>query len=559
MISEDTDFWKNRAIECEGELAYLNDTIQPQAEYHDITPTNLLTTIINYHNQNTTADKQFTVGRVTVTDPNDSLYRYTNYESTLEAINEKLVKRLGGYLHIRKENGVRYLDYLAEHTDSNTQPIRFGVNMLDFTKTFDSTDYCTVLLPLGERLEDSPIEALEAYLTVESVNQGSPYVVNEYGYNTFGWIAKVVHWDNVTKPEILLSKAQKYLTDLQFDSMELEVKAVDMHYTDRDIQDLELSSQVRVISDPHGLDRYFPITKMSIPLDNPSDTAFTIGTNVKISFTQKSNTINTETLEQISNMPSESNILKKAKQNALQLLLDETSCGYVIFEYDNNNEYMIAIDICNAQTIDASTKRWRWSQGGFGYMVRQNTEQSWPDYSDVPVAITMDGAIVADFITTGLMSADRLRGGTLQLGGGSYQNGSLKMYADGNVLIGKWDKDGIDIDRGDINLGGGKFHVDNNGNLTATSGSFKGDITGATGKFSGTVTGGDININDRFIVTSTGRVKIVTQGASASDDYLVIKDPNGKETIIGGEYMYSTGAAESVKISDLLNYYLAHR
>ena len=101
IMKEDTDFWKHRSIECEGELSYLNDTTQPQAEYHDISPRSLLQTFINIHNAKVSSDKRFTIGSVTVTDPNDSLYRYTNYESTLEAINDKLCKRLGGYLQIR--------------------------------------------------------------------------------------------------------------------------------------------------------------------------------------------------------------------------------------------------------------------------------------------------------------------------------------------------------------------------------------------------------------------------------------------------------------------------
>ena len=35
------------------------------------------------------------LGKVTITDANDSLYRYTNFENTLKAIREKLVEKLG--------------------------------------------------------------------------------------------------------------------------------------------------------------------------------------------------------------------------------------------------------------------------------------------------------------------------------------------------------------------------------------------------------------------------------------------------------------------------------
>ncbi len=89
-----------------GELAFLHDSIQPQAEYHDLTTRQMLETWLNIHNSQVEERKRFYVGIVTIHDTNDSLYRYTNRESTLDAIREKLVDRLGGYLRIRKEGGV---------------------------------------------------------------------------------------------------------------------------------------------------------------------------------------------------------------------------------------------------------------------------------------------------------------------------------------------------------------------------------------------------------------------------------------------------------------------
>ena len=524
VISEETDFWNNRVLECEGELAYLNDTIQPQAEYHNITPRNLLTTFINIHNANAPADKRFTVGAVTVEDPNDSLYRYTNYESTLEAINDKLVERLGGYLYIRKENGTRYLDYLSTHPNTVSQPIRFGVNLLDFTKSFDSTDFCTVVLPLGCRLEDdqrtSTIEALEEYLTVKSVNNNDPYVKNTTAYNTFGWIAKVVHWDNVTSPSILKSKAQTYLSEVQFDTMELEVQAVDLNYTDDQIESIGISDQVRVISEPHGLDRYFPITKMSIPLDDPADTAFTIGTSVKMGFTERSNQANNAILEKIESLPTEAEILTNAKENADQIINSFTN-GYITITKNNNgsNElYVSDVQYKNPEEIQTKSNRyWRWNLNGLGYYDKNNPNgRGNPNYTGggLRLALTMDGRIVADYITVGTMTANRIRGGTLGLGGsdqGDYKNGSLYIYNSSNTEIGHWNRSGIEIKTGSIKLTKTAYTDTNNGVYLGAEGlslgpnnTFKVSNTGVV-----TITGGSINIHNNdnsktFSVTTDG-------------------------------------------------------
>ena len=82
-------------------------------------------------------DRQFKVGIVTVTDNNDSLYRYTNYNSTMKEIKEDLVDDLGGYLRVRNVNGTAYLDYISDYDNVSTQSIEFGENLLDFSRNTD--------------------------------------------------------------------------------------------------------------------------------------------------------------------------------------------------------------------------------------------------------------------------------------------------------------------------------------------------------------------------------------------------------------------------------------
>ena len=50
----------------------------------------------------------------------------------------------------------------------------------------ETVQFATVIVPLGARLDDSPIEALDAYLTVESVNQGSIYVQSDAAMAAYG-------------------------------------------------------------------------------------------------------------------------------------------------------------------------------------------------------------------------------------------------------------------------------------------------------------------------------------------------------------------------------------
>ena len=63
-----------------------------------------------------------------------------DFSDTLTLLRQ-LPESFGGYLRIRHEAGVRYLDYLWDYGGVNTQVIRFGENLLDLTHYVDHTDY----------------------------------------------------------------------------------------------------------------------------------------------------------------------------------------------------------------------------------------------------------------------------------------------------------------------------------------------------------------------------------------------------------------------------------
>lgn len=457
ITEETSDFYKRKKIYCEGCLAYFNDSIQPPAEYHDITVRGFLEKLVAIHNSKVSANRQFTVGAVTVTDSNDSLYRYTNYETTLACINDKLVNVLGGHLRVRWKNGTRYLDYLADYPNTNTQTIKFGKNLLDFTRNFDMTDIATVIVPRGARLDESPIKALDAYLTVSGVNNGSIYVKSDTAIANYGWIERVVDWDDVTEASNLLKKAKAYLADIQYENMILELKAVDLHLLDADVEAIHLLDRVRAVSEPHGLDRNFPVTELKIPLDAPDQAAFTLGTKVQMSLTSANKAANTELLQRIQRLPTESHILEQAKTNASELIRQATN-GHVVVKPDE-------LLIMDTDDPDTATMIWRWNLNGLGY-----TDEGYD--GRYGTAITMDGSIVADYITAGTMYADRIKGGTLTLGGANNANGVLTIKNASGAVIGRWDKDGINATKGTFN-----------GTLTNISGELKTVIDNARMNF----------------------------------------------------------------------------
>lgn len=400
IISEKRDFWNNRVLTCEGELAYLNDTTQPPAKFEDLTVRQFLESLLINHNSKVGTDKQFTIGAVTV---NETVSRCTNNENTLSAINDHLISYFGGHLRIRKDNGIRYLDYFADWPTTNTQEIRFGQNLIDFTRNWDMTNLATVVMPKGARLDESEIEGLDAYLDVASVNGGSRYVTNEEGVAQFGWIEVVVSWGDITDPNDLLSKAKEYLTNQQFDEMVVEVSAVDLRYLGLTNDSIKLLDEVRCISRPHGMDRIFPVTELSIQLDKPDGSIYTLGSKIQNTLTSTSKDVNSEILNRIDRLdrqPTPQQILQSAKDNASQIINSATR-GYVtIVKNSAQTESMvISSDLTYNSNTDLwsnQTRLWRWNIGGLGY-----SKDGGRTYG---TAITMDGSIVADYINTGVLT-----------------------------------------------------------------------------------------------------------------------------------------------------------
>lgn len=130
--------------------------------------------------------------------------------------------------------------------------------------------------------------------------------------------------------------------------------------------------------------------------------------------------------------------------------------------------------------IQAARNVWRWNIGGLGY--------SSTGYNGTyGTAITQSGAIVANYITAGTMTANIIRAGILRdLNNKNYWNletGEMVVSANGTF----------------------------GGELRAATGTFSGALNAATGSFSGAINGGSISIGGTanapiFAVGTDGKV-----------------------------------------------------
>ena len=474
-ITDNIDFTKH--IYAVGELAFLFDSIQPQKVYQ-CSPLQMFTEIINIHNSQVEQKKQFKVGEVSVTDANDYVYHFTNREDTLTVLRDKLCTPLNGYLKITKVNGERYINLvpIERYGKHCTQEIQFGENLLDYSANNTSVNIATSVIPIGAMIEEEnrtskAVKGLDEYVTIVGTavddyhkNTDDDYVINDAAVSQFGHIRVTKEWPDVNSPEILREKATEWIKQTQFADLILNVSAFDRNLSDINIDSFDLGDIVSVWAVPFGMESVtFPVQKKTIYMNDITKNYIVLGNKFQKSYTSQASTAVEKIKEEI---PEISPLLQMAKDNAVTLLTDPTK-GYIsyIFDKDGNRT---EIWISDNKDSTKATRKWVWNSSGLGYLYLENGE--WK--SDV--AITMDGAIVADKITTGTMLADRIKGGTLEVGGTKFaKDGIISVKNNQDSIIVTLDVNGLKMNSGSINLNN-KFSVNSNGYMTSTSGKIGG-------------------------------------------------------------------------------------
>lgn len=164
--------------------------------------------------------------------------------------------------------------------------------------------------------------------------------------------------------------------------------------------------------------------------------------------------------QQIEDKPSKG-FLDEAVKNATNWLTGVNG-GYVVL-HKNANGQPYEILIMDTDDIETAKNVWRWNQNGWGHSKNGYN-------GPYAMAATIDNGIVADFITAGTMLADRIKGGTLTLGG--TQNGDgicLVLDSAGMECVRMDSLSGINIKKGSINLGN-NFIATLAGHITAKQG-----------------------------------------------------------------------------------------
>lgn len=362
VLSSEENMMGARKITVEGSLAFLNDSIIRPYDFSLYTfqrksPRELLSYYLEQHNAQVEVERRLTLGNVTVSLPDGTYLTPStkSYDSTLNNVNKYLLQECEGYLLVRYQDGVTYVDYLSEFTTLANQTVELGKNLLDITHTIEADEIATVIIPLGndEEVEEEYVDPDTGTINVQKVKKPITiagvidpdtgetitvdYIKNKSLIAQYGIIYKTVEFDCDLRIE-LYKQAKAYVSSMSMLTSSIELTSLDLSRIDSSLDNFRIGTKVHVKSAYHGIDDTIPVTKISVDILHPEDSQLTLG-NARGSFTennarekQTSNKVidkmNKDLEDDIANIDTSVNMLKlswnSATKTAVMKQTDET-------------------------------------------------------------------------------------------------------------------------------------------------------------------------------------------------------------------------------------------
>ena len=313
-------------------------------------------------------------------------------EAIMGDLENSMINLFGG--EVERDNFTFKL--LQSRGSNNHVKLMLGKNITEIKTKVDITSLYTRIMPVGfdglvlpEKFIDSPL----------LYNYPTPRII-KVNFSD-------IKYDPESEEEGVYTNIQDAYTALRAAANDLFDKGIDKPIITIDVDWLELSKTEQYKNQYQSLESVRlgdTITASLLDFDYTTKVVKTIYNvltdtidSFEIGTLSKSiaNTINNNQLEIEKIQPD--SILDEAKTNATKLINNALG-GYIYLDYENGNLYIMDTD--NPSTAQ---KVWRWNLNGLGY-------SSTGINGTYGIAMTMDGAIVADFITTGSLNTSVING-----------------------------------------------------------------------------------------------------------------------------------------------------
>lgn len=330
--------------------------------------------------------------------------------------------------------------------------LRYGKNITDIRQERNIAETVTGVMPFwtGES------EGIQLYVSLpEKVVRGDK--ANNFPFKRTIPLDCSGDFNEPPSEAALREAAQRYLaqTGMGVPNVNITVSFVALWQTEeyKDIANLErvkLCDTVTVYFEPLDIAAEAKVIKTEYDVLQERYSSIELG-DARSNFASEVRAdINANSAEIIKRTVSPS-FLRQAINRATELIRGGLG-GYVVFTTNSDGEPQ-EITIMDTDDVQTATQCIRINKNGIGFSL---TGYDGPYTS----AWTIDGHFNADFITTGNLTANLIKGGVLKLGGSQNGNGVIEVYNGSGQKIGSWTKDGLDA----------------TGSLTMKSGNYFGNI-----------------------------------------------------------------------------------
>ena len=295
-------------------------------------------------------------------------------------------------------SGDGYTVYLRnQRGQDNGVRIAYGKNLTDLEQDRNISNVATGIYPYWADQDGNLVTC-------------SPKIVPALGTYDFTRVIPVdfsQDFDETPNPAELKALAESYVqaNDIGVPTVSISVSFVHLEQTEeyRDLALLEkcdLCDTITVQFDALGVNAKAKIVKITtdVLLDRYKEVEIgSIQANIADTITEQQ--------QQIQERPTTS-AMQQAVNNATGWITGNRG-GYVVMRDSNGDKQPDEILIMDTPDIQTAQKVWRWNNGGLGY---SSNGYNGP----YTTAITQDGAIVASFITAGILNGSIIKTGRIQ-------------------------------------------------------------------------------------------------------------------------------------------------
>ena len=241
--------------------------------------------LVEYYNARSGGER-FAFGQVEgdIIDHTTTLDRSSDSPSTVASIvKDKIIDTMGGYIRVRRVNGVLTIDLKADAAGVCNQYIEFGENLVDYSDDQDASELCTSVTAESTYKNDADEEVTITladapdgdYLT-GYVKQGDT-VTNTAAAAIYGVRRKHLSFDGIKNVYTLVENCETYISAHCEPVTTVSVTAADLSSLDTNVQSFDVGLYTRVKAAPMGFDAAFECQSAKRSLNDPTDDKYTLG------------------------------------------------------------------------------------------------------------------------------------------------------------------------------------------------------------------------------------------------------------------------------------------